>query len=472
MQRRSVKVWLWTGIFLYLTLPGIFVSNAQAETEREKKLEEQVQMLLQRVDQLETRLATVESKPAAAAVKPATKDPKSIEWKWKDGLTFGTPDGAYQFKFGARIQNDWYAGDVDKSNFSDGTRFRRLWLKMDGTIYDDLEYKFAIDFANAGVALRDAYMGYTGLDFAKFRIGQFREPFNLENLTSNADLTFLERSPLTSLGPDRKTGFMVYNEILDQRMTWAIGGFKSVDNNSANSTDNATGKDYAGDWDVAARITGLPWYEDAGKKLIHLGLSGIHRDMGDDPTRIRAFGSFYGRGSDINYYMLDTGSDYLFDTLDLLGAEFALVYGPASLQAEYVYGDVDGQTVNPLKGKSGSVNAAYVQASYFLTGENRPYKAGIFGKIKPKNNFSLKENGGWGAWELATRYIYVDLEEATNFNDKKSLGGDLNDLAFGVNWYLNPNVRIMWDYVHSESDIKTNADREADLFLMRLQYDF
>ena len=87
----------------------------------------------------------------------------------------------------------------------------------------------------------------------------------------------------------------------------------------------------------------------------------------------------------------------------------------------------------------------YAQASYLLTGEHRPYKksSGTFSGIKPKDNYGA---GGWGAWELAVRYDSLDLDDG----DVK--GGELEDTAVGINWYLNPAIRLTANYVYSDLD--------------------
>lgn len=101
-------------------------------------------------------------------------------------------------------------------------------------------------------------------------------------------------------------------------------------------------------------------------------------------------------------------------------------------------------------------------AAICLTGEHRPYRTerGIFGGIQPKNNFG--SNGGWGAWEVAARYSHIDL------NDKGVGGGELGDFTFGMNWYLNPNVRFMFNYVHA--DLEDSG--EANIIQSRFQVAF
>jgi phosphate-selective porin OprO/OprP len=97
-----------------------------------------------------------------------------------------------------------------------------------------------------------------------------------------------------------------------------------------------------------------------------------------------------------------------------------------------------------------------------LTGEHRKYKpsAGAFSRVKPKKNYGF--GGGPGAWEVAVRYSALDL------NDSGVTGGTLSDISAGLNWYLNPNMKIMWNYVHAE----VGSVGQADMALMRLQIDF
>ena len=120
-----------------------------------------------------------------------------------------------------------------------------------------------------------------------------------------------------------------------------------------------------------------------------------------------------------------------------LGFEAAGVMGPFSLQGELALVDAEDDT------EEGELTSYYLQASWVLTGERRGYKSkdGTFDKIKPR--------GANGAWELAVR---MDVAEG----QENPLGGALTRdtefeaLTLGVNWYVNPNTRITFNYIDAE----------------------
>jgi phosphate-selective porin OprO/OprP len=105
----------------------------------------------------------------------------------------------------------------------------------------------------------------------------------------------------------------------------------------------------------------------------------------------------------------------------------------------------------------------YGYASWFLTGESRPYKNGVFSRVKPK---SVVGKGGHGAWELAARVSKIDL------TDSGVDGGDETDVTLGVNWYATPSIRFMLNYVNVIEQEKENKSDEPSLVEMRAQIDF
>ncbi len=199
--------------------------------------------------------------------------------------------------------------------------------------------------------------------------------------------------------------------------------------------------------------TGLPWYEDEGKKLLHFGVAYTHQNYEDDTVRFRARPEVH-----LAPRLVDTGT-FSAEYGDFIGAEAAVVYGPFSLQGEYVHSFIESR--NRQVGDP-DFWVASIQASYFLTGEHRPYKTstGAFDRVRPLENYG--RDGGPGAWEVAARASYLNL------NDDGVDGGRLIDLTLGLNWYLNPNVRTMWNYVLADP----SDGGDVSIFMWRFQVAF
>ena len=369
---------------------------------------------------------------------------------WKNGIRFQTADKAFSFKFGGRIMNDWAFMSEDESlkaaigQLQDATtEFRRARLYISGAVYEKVIFKGQYDFAGGDADFKDVYVGLKKLPgVGTLKVGHFKEAFGLEELTSSKYITFMERSLPVIFAPSRNTGVGVSNTALNKRLTWAAGLF--LDTGGYGDEDDAENSAAA-----TARITGLPWY--GGKdRLLHLGLSYTNRDAKDDAVE-------YDQSPEAHLApdFVDTGS-IAADSENRFGVEVALVYGAFSLQGEYM-----GANVETPDGSDPSFSGYYAYASYFLTGENRAYKnsSGTFDRVKPKTNFG---KGGTGAWEVALRFSGLDL------NDDPIQGGELEDITFGLNWYLNPNVRTMFNYVLA--DLDTVGD--AEIVQLRFQIDF
>jgi phosphate-selective porin OprO/OprP len=368
---------------------------------------------------------------------------------WKKGLRLETPDKEFTLKLGGTIMTDWTwvnedAGiKADVGDQEDGVEFRRARVYLQGLMYGNVKYKLQVDLAGGDADLKDAYIALTDLPIGRLKMGHFKEPFGLEELTSSKNITFLERV-LSSADPARNTGFMLYDSPNDGRITWAAGVFRTTNDFGAVQDD--------GGYSATGRITALPLYQNDGTSLIHLGAAYSYRGTADNSAEFKS----RPEAHQLDYF-IDTGA-IPSDNVGILGLESAWVCGPLSLQGEYFYIDVDRTGGNSAV----ELDGYYGQASYFLTGEHRQYKksAGAFTRVKPNENYGYK--GGTGAWEVAARYSSIDL------NDSNVTGGQVENTTAGLNWYLNPNMRIMWNYIYSQ---KKNVGN-ADILLMRLQVDF
>ncbi len=487
-----------------------WVCGADEVTAREQALLDTVQQLLEanqrleaRVEQLEKHIGLSQSeqetpeKPASpvpatdtsakelptsttAPVPPphaSAKDKIALETYWKRGLWFESTDKAYSVHIGGRIQTDcaWFdsprtfrflQGNTllpQVSEEEDGVEFRRARLQVSARIYDDYIFKAQYDFAgdSGTTSFKDVYVGMCNVPYVgTIKLGHLQEPFGLDELISNNDRTFMEIALLNAFIPDRNYGLLLSNQVLNKRLNWALGVFHTTDNNPG---DNDSQEDTG--WNVTGRLTGVTWYDkETGRRVLHLGCAFSHRDPdGMLRYRQRPEAHLANVYLDTRRYNSD-GSyrDINADAVNLYALEAALQCGPVSVQGEYMRSEV-----TPFDGAGLDFDGWYVQASYFLTGEHRPYSlnSGIFGRVVPNHSFSLQGERGWGAWELALRYSELNL------NDSMVYGGSENNVGVGINWYLNGNARIMLNYIHADiTDVLYHGD--VDILQSRFQVSF
>lgn len=366
------------------------------------------------------------------------------EFKWSNGFKLESADGDFKLKFGGRIQADYTFADVDDSigEVEDGFEFRRARLFFEGTIYQRVSFKAQYDFAGGDAEVKDLWIAIDQA-WGQVRFGHYKEYFSIEELTSSKYIAFLERSlPVEAFSPGRNSGVGVHGAHGDE-LNWGFGAFYDADDFGVSTSEDRI--------DITGRVVFRPLYEEDGARLLHVGLSASQKDLETD-------GRFRFRSrpeAHLSSRFVDTGN-FAAESALLLDLELAGVFGPFWFQGEWIQADVQA----PGSGDP-TVDGYYVQAGYYLTGENRKYKTsdGAFDRQKPKSNFG--KDGGKGAWEIAVRYSTLDLVDAG------IAGGEIDDITLALNWYLNPATRLMINYVHADADIG-----EGDFLLVRWQVDF
>lgn len=392
--------------------------------------------------------------------KKEQESPKSnvvVEQKG-GGFQIRTADGAFSFQPKGRLEMDsaWYFSD--KSKLGDDAELRRAFLAMSGRMYKYFDYIVEYDFAAS--SFQDTYVQFNYYDPLLITVGHFKEPFSLEQLTSDLHTTFMERSLADTLAMGRRVGVGVsaYNNI--GTLSWGAFWGSPSDNNKKEDNWN---EEKSG-WRTAARATFAPIHEEG--KVAHVGAA---VDYWDPKTQEGVRYRSRPESHITDVYLADTSSIADVDNVVTGGVELLGIYGPASLQAEYMNASVNRSSgLNDL-----GLSGWYVLASYFLTGESRAYdaKKGVIDRVKPKHNFP----GGPGAWEVALRYSQLDLQ------DKDVKGGKESNITAGLNWYLNPNLKVKGEYLHVSADPSTAAvsanphkgeKDEPQAVQMRVQYDF
>jgi phosphate-selective porin OprO/OprP len=367
----------------------------------------------------------------------------------RKGLEVKTADGASSLRIGGRMHLDAAYYDDDGEDMGSGAIVRRARLEFKGKFAHDWQAKSAVDLGLDSVSLKSTYIAYAGYEPAEFLIGNFKEPLGLNELTSSNYSTLMERSQVTqAFAPGRNLGLS--SNVLLQH--WLVSGGLF-----AQPTEN---DDDAGDgWVLTGRVVWTPWREKT--RLLHIAASGSYRDLiNGDEIRIRARPE--SRKTDVR--LVDTGDMGDVDEQTIWGAELAGVYGPASIQSEYIGTWLDRGNGN----ENPTFSGWYVLGSYFFTGESRGYdeSLGRFTRVKVREPI---DEGGRGAWELAFRYSHLDL------TDGGVTGGEQDIIALGVNWYATQNLRFMANYVDvidlDRSGTSTDGD-EPQVVQVRTQINF
>jgi phosphate-selective porin OprO/OprP len=257
-------------------------------------------------------------------------------------------------------------------------------------------------------------------------------------------------------------GVSVRNWAESERVTWQYGLYRPATNVFGVALNKSS---------VGARVTGLPWYEDAGQYLIHLGLGYFGGEVVQDELRDRARPVLRNAPGFAVPVLVDTG-EVPGSRQYTIAPEFAMVCGSLTVQAEWA-GQCLTDAVAPNGQQQGTVfyHGGYVEALYFLTGEHQEYirREGVFGRVVPLDDLHWKQAGphrGCGAWQVGVRFSYLDL------NDKAIQGGQLYDWTLGLNWYLNPNMKFQFSYIAEHRDMQGVPQGWINGFGLRAAYDF
>lgn len=354
-----------------------------------------------------------------------------------------------EITLGGRLMNDWgwFAQSPQQlsqlGDIQDGTEFRRARLGVAGTLQGGIKFKAEYDFAGTYTSFKDVWIEVpVHARIGNVRVGHQKEPFGLEELTSSKYITFMERASTATFVPSRNNGITLFGKTSDAKLSWSAGVFRSTNGYGDGVAD--------GKYNYTARLVALPLYSDGGSQVVHFGAATSYRRPTTDSLRYKSRPEAH-----LAPNFVDT-DPFAADRARLFGGEAAWVQGSFSMQGEYV-----AVRTRSLDAGNYSFNSYYAQTSFLLTGEHRPYKkgAGVFSGVKPNSPFG---DGGFGALEIAARFSSIDL------TDSALPGGELSNMAVGLNWYANAHTRVMANYIRSNVE----SVGTSDSFTMRFQVHF
>jgi len=345
-------------------------------------------------------------------------------------------DGDKFVKMGGRIQMQYYYDDPDNSSSTDEMFFRRLRPYVEGSLHKDWLGKFQIDFGKAEdeneVAVKDAYMQYTGFEGMKVTLGNANFPFSREFLTSSKYQQFVERTFVGDHNfgtPDRNLGLHLTGHTGSKKITWGASVAQACIDPSSSRIDFDTpvnkNSDFNEGWIYGGRVDFHP-------------LGNLKFSQGDFSGETKAT-------IGVAAYMWNNDGD--------------VETNAASLDKVTGY-EISGA----LRSHGVSVDAEYNLFNADTT--NGAFTGGLYQNGETElTNWSIE-----GGYMVVANTVEVvagySQQDADNYNTQ------WGRTTFGANWFIHKHdVKLQATYQLNDSIAGVNGDDGSELFV-QAQYVF
>lgn len=432
---------------------------------------------------------------------------------WKGAPQFEDKSAGFSWKVRGRFMLDGaYAGKpsaVATRNAGFNTRVRRVRLGVEGTLPGDFGYKAEMDFANSSVGFGDVILSYNKKGSPlTFSLGNMESLDGMEQQSSSRWSSFIERAQINdAFGNSRRLGLSVGWKSSDNLLRADVGAFSS---HSIDSTLDNQG------WIGAARVTYTP---NVLNGFVHLGVNYQHREFAKNnfvsgAQAITAAGGLPATGQSLRYrarpFLQTTDLRYVDTSAfaakgdDIIGGEIYGVFKSLHLGGEAQYVKVNAYQAGALQTGMDAFSAGntalvangnpsfwggHFEIGYFLTGETRGYKNGLWDRTKVLNPLG---KGGMGAFQVIGRVDYLNLDSGklksgftNNFTTGTSVasnsttrGGKQIGYLAGLTWIPTDYVRFLLNYIHTEvrggptSVTVGTRNYATDSVALRAQFDF
>jgi len=414
-------------------------------------LKNEIKLLEQRVDameQLDQKVKVIDRKLEVQAETAQVKAQSAPIINADDkGFWFASPDGNYKVQFGGIVQAD--GRFFTTGNDSTGSTFylNRARPILTGTLWKYYDFNFTPDFGQGKVVLQDAYINDHMFDDANIQVGKYKAPFDLERLQVDRYLEYSQRSEIQNLVPNRDIGAELFsNTLFDNRLTYQVALMNGVPNNTASvDGDNNDGKDFVG------RLFATPFVNSDNDWLTGFG-AGFAATYGDEFNNTISTYKTYGQQTWFTYNKGVTASGMRFryePQLYYYHRQFGLMAAFASdRHALNLNGIVTrGKTPVYVNNYSTFTDTGYLaQLSYVLTGEDATFRG-----VTPRHPFD-PTHGSWGAFDVVARISNVAVDSGVfklGYANANVSANNATEYAFGINWYLNNNVKWQIDYART-----------------------
>jgi len=407
----------------------------------------------QRIEQLDQKVRTLERDRELdqEALEARAKAAPQISLGDK-GFSLASSNGNFAVRLGGVLQADSRSFFKDAGTVgNDSLLLRRARPILEGTVFRDFDFLFVPDFGGTGPQIFDAYVNYHYSPALQLQAGKFKVPVGLEQLQADRDILFNERALVTDLVPNRDVGFELHGSLFDGSVSYAAGIFNGV--GDARLSGNASFQD---DKSFAGRLFFQPFRTTSIAPLQGLGF-GLGASY-DSTQTTNTLGLPNTTGGTLPGFTTD-GQQQFFaynptnGTVVAAGNHWRLspqgyyFYGPFGLLGEYVISDQRVSRTGTGHQPSALLdNTAWeVTGSWVLTGEDAAFAGGVV----PRHPFD-PGRGDWGALQLVGRYAELNVDPAAfpAFANPATSAHSLAEWAFGLNWYLNRNIKVSTSFSH------------------------
>ena len=418
-----------------------------------------IQALEDQIEGLSDQVQDLKRSQSAQYTDIQNRRGQDVQVSLKNGRpTFNSADGDFSIAIRSLIQYDtaYYSqGHAPAStDFSSGNNFRRARLGVNGTLFKDWSYEFIYDFGGSATettGISSAFIQYDGLGPVHVKLGAYAPPESFEDSTSASDLLFLERAQPTDLargiaGADGRDAATIF--AYDDRYFAALSYTGGVVGDAAA-------------FDEQQSVVGRLAYR-------LLKSADANFAIGADSTYTFKLADVAAGSSSPNTFRLrerpelneDSSNTRLIDT-GAIGASKVWEWGAEATgnwRSLYGQGGYFGYQITRDASTlpDPSFNGWYIQGSWVLTGEAKPYRPerGAYGSPTPASAFSF-DHPGIGAWELAVRYSDLNLNDNAGIAGATTptggiRGGVQRIWTAGLNWYPNTAIRFVLDYQHTD----------------------
>ncbi len=417
-------------------------AESASDTARIEKLERAVELLQKQNAELKAEVKSLKSKDTASV--PDAKFKTKVTYDGKTYVEKAVPEEKppvyvqqrgpeLKLVLGGYIQVNFEDGDVSAFEGSFGLkalkdrfRLRRTRVNLTGDFAEQFDFKVEGDFGQGdglnsnrtAFSATDIFVNWHQFPEAQVKVGQWKAPFGLEQLTPDPSLIIIERSlPTGAITPDRQIGAQLWGKPFaniwpDQKdlLTYYAGIFNGNGRNITNNDNN--------NFMYVGRLESTLFKGFFGKdSYLKLGAD-VLNSRDDKGTNISpTLNLLVNADGSLSPFVLPGA-----DERTAWGVDAWLKLGPFDLIGEYLQEKVNGRTVNgvPPGFADFTTNGFYITAAYFLI---------------PK--------------KLQVAVQWQDLNPGQMGND------GIHSITGGLNYYIHgDDLKLMVDYIHTWSDFR------------------